>query len=227
MKETTILITSGGCLEKWDSVRRHTNLAKGTIGKLMAEKALDMGANVIYLHGYFSAKPEVGNLQNLSLQSFEGIEDLQEKIRTIILNQSVDVVIMAAAGSDWIVDYMSDKNGQTISSSGKISSDNPPVLHLKKAPKVLRQIKSWNSKLILVGFKLESGLDKESLIERAEMRMKESVADYMIANSSDSLYTNNTTHYILDRDKNITECQDKKKTSEEILKKIETRINNV
>lgn len=224
MKKTTILITSGGCLEKWDNVRGHTNLAKGTIGKLMAEKALDMGANVIYLHGYFSVKPKAENQQNLTLQSFEGIEDLQEKMRTIILNQCVDVVIMAAAGSDWIVDYMSDKNGQIIPSSGKLSSDNPPVIHFKKAPKVLRQIKSWNSKIILVGFKLESNFDKKLLVERAEIRMKDSFADYMIANSSNSLYANNTIHYILDKDKNVIECANKDETSKEILKLLESKI---
>lgn len=224
MKGKNVLITSGGCLEKWDSVRGHTNLAKGTIGKLIAEEALDQGANVIYLHGYFSIKPEVGNQQNLQLQSFEGIQDLQEKMKEIIIQQKIDVVVMAAAGSDWIVDYMVDQNGDVLSSDGKISSDNPPIIHLKKAPKVLRQIKSWNPDLLLVGFKLESNLDKEALVERAEIRMGESAADYMIANSSDSLYTNDATHYIIDKEKNIIECKSKKETSEVIVQAIKTAI---
>lgn len=45
---------------------------------------------------------------------------------------------MAAAGSDWVVDYMVDQNGDALSSAGKISSDNPPIIHLTTAPKVLR-----------------------------------------------------------------------------------------
>lgn len=86
----------------------------------------------------FSAKPEVGKQQNLQLKSFEGIQDLQEKMKEIVIQQKIDVVIMAAAGSDWIVDYMVDQNGAVLSSAGKISSDTPPIIHLKKAPKVLR-----------------------------------------------------------------------------------------
>ena len=42
MKGKKILITSGGCLEKWDQVRGHTNLAKGTIGKILAEEAMSI-----------------------------------------------------------------------------------------------------------------------------------------------------------------------------------------
>lgn len=224
MRGKTVLITSGGCLEKWDSVRGHTNLAKGTVGKLIAEEALSQGANVIYLHGYFSAKPEDENQQNLQLRSFEGIQDLQEKMKEIITKQEIEVVIMAAAGSDWVVDYMVDQSGDVLSSAGKISSDNPPIIHLKKAPKVLRQIKSWNPDLMLVGFKLESNLDKEALVERANIRMEESVADYMIANSSDSLYTNDATHYIIDKEKNIIECYSKKETAEVIIQSLKTVI---
>ena len=78
-----VLITSDGCFKKWDSVRGHTNLAKGTAGKLITEQALSQGANVICLYGYFSAKPEGWNQQNLQLQIFEGIQDLQEKMKEI------------------------------------------------------------------------------------------------------------------------------------------------
>ena len=56
MKGKKVLITSGGCLEKWDQVRGHTNMAKGTIGRIIAE-LLAKGAHVIYLHGYFAEKP--------------------------------------------------------------------------------------------------------------------------------------------------------------------------
>ena len=41
-----VLITSGGTLEKWDRVRGHTNLSKGTMGCFLAETAFSMGAEV-------------------------------------------------------------------------------------------------------------------------------------------------------------------------------------
>ena len=34
----TVLITSGGTFEKWDNVRGHTNLSKGTMGCYLAEE---------------------------------------------------------------------------------------------------------------------------------------------------------------------------------------------
>ncbi len=70
MFHKNVLITSGGCLEKWDNVRGHTNLAKGTIGKKIAEEALLKGANVTYLHGYFADKPDAVNTQNLQLDAY-------------------------------------------------------------------------------------------------------------------------------------------------------------
>lgn len=221
MLNKNVLITSGGCLEKWDNVRGHTNLAKGTIGKMIAEEALSKGANVTYLHGYFAAKPNTKDTQSLKLESFEGIIDLQEKMKNIILNNKVDVVIMAAAGSDWIVDKIIGQDGEDISQQGKISSDNPPIIHFKKAPKVLKQIKEWNRNVILVGFKLESNADKTMLLDRAKLRMNTSKADFMIANSSESLYSTKAPHYIIKHDHEIYECPSKEETAKIIVQFID------
>lgn len=93
MQEKKVLITSGGRLEKWDQVRGHTNLAKGTIGRIIAEELMTKGAHVIYLHGYFAEKPMDVNNQ-LELHPFEGIIDLQDKMKSIITHEKVDAVIM-------------------------------------------------------------------------------------------------------------------------------------
>ena len=128
---------------------------------------------------------------------------------------------MAAAGSDWTIDYLTDQNGEIISQDGKISSENPPIIHLKKAPKILKQIKSWDTKLLLVGFKLESDLNKDALIKRAEIRMLDSGADYMVANSSESLFTQETVHYIFDKEMNIHEYVNKVETAKGIAEAVE------
>ena len=74
-------------------------MAKGTIGRIIAEELISKGAHVIYLHGYFAEKPNDINNQ-LELHPFEGIVDLQDKMKSIITHEKVDAVIMAAAGSD-------------------------------------------------------------------------------------------------------------------------------
>ena len=135
-----ILITSGGTFEKWDNVRGHTNLSKGTIGSHFADYAYKNGLDVIYMHGIFTKLPKCCN--EIKLVPFDGIEDLQEKVRQIILSEKIDIVIMAVAGSDWLVDKIYDQEGKEILKDQKIPSDVPPIIHFRKAPKILSQIKT-------------------------------------------------------------------------------------
>jgi phosphopantothenate---cysteine ligase (CTP) len=106
-----ILITSGGTIEKWDQVRGHTNLAKGTIGCYIAEELLAKGAQVYYLHGYFVKTPATH--PNLITFQFEGILHLQEQMERILEQEEIDVVIMSAAVSDWQVEKICDQQGNS------------------------------------------------------------------------------------------------------------------
>lgn len=198
LKGKKVLITSGGTLEKWDRVRGHTNLSKGTMGSLLAEEALSRGAEVIYMHGYFAQLPT--HADQMRLVRFEGITDLGDTLKEIIQSEHVDVVIMAAAGSDWIIDKVYDQAGNEMTEAGKMPSDEPPIIHFKKAPKVLGEIKKWNPNVTLVGFKLEATEDEEYLLERARLRMASSGAAYMVANSSASLYGGQEPHWIVPSD---------------------------
>ncbi|MBO1580529.1 phosphopantothenoylcysteine decarboxylase [Bacillus sp. XF8] len=226
MKGKKILITSGGCLEKWDQVRGHTNLAKGTIGRMLAEEAMSKGAHVIYLHGYFAEKPNPINAQ-LELHPFEGIIDLQDKMKSIITHEKIDGVIMAAAGSDWIVEKICDQEGNTLDMNGKISSDVAPIIHFQKAPKILKQIKQWDPETVLVGFKLESDVNGAELIQRASERMGQAKANLMIANSPHSLYSHAAIHHVIEEDGNVCLCEGKDETAKEIVNRLEYLWNRV
>ena len=180
-----VLITSGGTLEKWDNVRGHTNLSKGIMGTYLAEEAIKAGADVIYMHGYFAQKPAQN--ERLTFIGFEGIEDLGDKLKSILTSEKVDIVIMAVAGSDWVIDKVFDTRGNEMTEKGKMPSDEPPIIHFKKAPKVIAQVKTWAPDVTLVGFKLEATEDVNELLGRAKIRMESSNATYMVANSSKSL----------------------------------------
>ena len=190
-----VLITSGGTFEKWDNVRGHTNLSKGTMGCYLAEEAFKKGADVIYMHGVFAQLPE--NQHNMRLVKFEGIEDLGERLKKIVQGEHIDYVIMAVAGSDWLIDKVFDQAGNELTEKGKMPSDEPPIIHFKKAPKILAQVKNWAPETKLIGFKLEATEDEQFLIDRATLRMDAAQADYMVANSSKSLYGAMEPHYIL------------------------------
>ncbi|MBX8944194.1 phosphopantothenoylcysteine decarboxylase [Lysinibacillus sp. K60] len=211
----TVLITSGGTLEKWDRVRGHTNLSKGTMGCYLAEAALSAGANVVYMHGYFAQLPE--NQNDMTLIQFEGIEDLGQKVRHAVQQQHVDIVIMAAAGSDWVIDKVYDQSGNLMEETGKMPSDEPPIIHFKKAPKVLGQIKGWQPNVTLVGFKLEATNDEEFLLARARLRMETANAQFMVANSSQSLYGGDEPHWIVPADGQPLKVMGKQKTAEALM----------
>lgn len=215
LKGRKVLITSGGTLEKWDRVRGHTNLSKGTMGCFLAEAALSSGAEVIYLHGYFAKLPK--HAESMRTIMFEGIGDLGEKLQSIVQSENVDVVIMAAAGSDWVIDKVYDSSGNLIEEKGKMPSDEPPIIHFKKAPKVLGKIKGWSPNTTLVGFKLESTDDIEYLISRAKLRMESSNAQYMVANSSNSLYGADEPHFIVAANGEVIRVEGKEKTAQKLI----------
>lgn len=222
LKGKKILITSGGTLEKWDQVRGHTNLSKGTMGCFLAEEALSRGAEVIYVHGYFAKLPE--HHDQMRKVVFEGIEDLGEKIKNIVQSEKVDVVIMAAAGSDWVIDKVYDSSGKLMKEKGKMPSDEPPIIHFKKAPKIIGLIKGWSPETLLVGFKLEATDDVNYLINRAKERMASSNAEFMVANSSQSLYGINEPHFIVPKIGEVVQLDGKKNTAVKLMDILEKEI---
>ena len=77
----------------------------------------------------------------MRLIQFEGLYDLGEKIKNIVQSEHIVIVIMGAAGSDWVVDKVLDQREYPLLEAGKMPSDEPPIIHFKKAPKILSQIK--------------------------------------------------------------------------------------
>lgn len=215
LRGKTVLITSGGTLEKWDRVRGHTNLSKGSMGCYLAEAALAAEANVLYMHGYFAQLPT--NKDKMRTIRFEGIEDLGEKVRQAVQEEQVDIVIMAAAGSDWLIDKVYDQSGNLMEEAGKMPSDEPPIIHFKKAPKVLGQIKEWQPNVTLVGFKLEATDDEEFLLSRARLRMESANAQFMVANSSQSLYGGDEPHWIVPAEGEPIKVMGKQKTAKALM----------
>lgn len=209
------IITAGGSLEKWDSVRGHTNLAKGTIGTLIAKELVKKGNHVTFVHGYFTSP--IHNTENIENVVFEGVEHLKQTLKQLLTSSAFDGIIMTAALSDWLVDEIYDKEGNLLGEQGKLSSNEPPIIKFKKAPKILPLIKTWDENITLVGFKLESNVSEEEVIKRANTRMQQSNCDLMIANFSQSLYNETAPHFIVEQSgKVLTRCDSKKETAEKL-----------
>ena len=167
LKGKKVLVIGGRSEEPIDSMRLISNRSTGKMAVCMAEAAFERGAKTELWMGACSVKlPEY-----IPTVRFDSVEDLAELTEEI----DHDIVIVPAALSDFKMKDVRD---------GKISSDSDLTLELDPAPKILPMITS-RCKTVL-GFKAESGLTEEQLIERARSRLVQYGLYAVVANDIDS-----------------------------------------
>ena len=164
-----ILITAGPTIEYIDPVRVITNQSSGKTGVLLASELISAGAKVTLIYGPGKESPPKG-------AKVVNIQTLQEMFNAVKkeMKKKFDIVIMAAAASDYTLEK---------SSTTKIKSNlDKIVLKLKRAPKIIDEIKKMQRDVFLVGFKAEARISKENLVKEARKKIRESGADLIIAN---------------------------------------------
>ena len=164
-----ILMTAGPTIEYIDPVRIITNQSSGKTGVLLASELVSAGAKVTFIYGLGTEAIPKGAKVIRVETSQEMLNAVRKEMR-----QKFDIVILAAAVSD----YTLEKPSKT-----KIKSDHEKiVLKLKRVPKLINQIKKIQRDVFLVGFKAETNILKEKLINIARKKLKESNADLIVAN---------------------------------------------
>lgn len=200
MKEKLeVLITSGGTISKIDDVRHVGNFSSGTTGMYIAEEFLKNGDNVHYVYSKGAKRPlrerlelnpsrpfeeEIDRLSkefaryhqlkdHLNEYKIETFEDYFDMVKTVLERKKIDVVILAAAVSDY----------SAVRQNGKISSDLERIqVEMVKNPKVIKLIKEWSPNVYQVGFKLLSNVKMEELIETAYNHGRNNRSDLVVAN---------------------------------------------
>ena len=162
-----VVVTAGGTSEKIDEVRSITNKSSGKMGVAIAEECYLRGADVLLLR----AKNSVAPRYLIKEKIFETAQDLLQLIKVNIRN--TDFFFQVAAVSDYKVSQ---------SFKGKLSSDSPVNLKLIPQMKIVDQLKKLSPKIILVAFKAEYDLGEKRLIEEGIKKLKESKADFVVAN---------------------------------------------
>lgn len=174
------IITAGGTREPIDEVRYIGNASTGRLGAAVADEALGRGHEAVFIHGRGSARPSGEALKVGYTTSTELGAALEAQVRAAT---GLVCVVHAAA----VADYLPRKR------SGKIPSGSEALtLTLKRAPKIVDRIKSWNPEVFLVKFKLEADCTREALIEAGEAAGRKSGADLVVAN--DVTRIKNTEH---------------------------------
>lgn len=194
------MITSGSIRGYIDDVRYISNKATGRLGALLATEAMKRGASVTFLYGMGSCIPDCtipdeNNVAHLTLIEIETFHDLHVTVKDKITNKPFDAIIHAMA----VLDYIPGKH-----TSGKIASNKDTLtITLVKTPKVIKLLRTLWPHALLVSFKLEVGISKEKLIERAYASLKENHADFVVANNQDEIVGENHRAYVINPRKEV------------------------
>ena len=176
-----ILITAGGTRERIDSVRYIGNMSSGRTASRLADELTGTGHNVTWLGAEDAIKP---NLIGTTVQ-FSSFDDLAQQLQTLLTGNDYDLVIHAAAVSDFSVASVLMENGDPLDSpEGKLSSESGLRLQLKRNPKLLDNIRSWskNPKVRVIGFKLTDTDNLKHRIAAIKKQFSDSKVDAVVHN---------------------------------------------
>ena len=164
-----VLITAGPTIEYVDPVRVITNQSTGKTGLLIAAELVLAGAKVTLIYGPGREPPPKG----CKIIRVETSQEMYNAVKKE-MKQKFDIIALASAVSDYTPKKMS---------TTKIKSDKDEItIKLKQVPKIIDEIKKIQKDVFLVGFKAETNLSKEKLIEASRKKLKETKADMIIAN---------------------------------------------
>lgn len=215
-----ILVTSGGTKIKIDKVRHIDNMSQGTFGSKIASNFLVNGEEVIFLKRDSSKSPftikldlnkiksthkalaeaefifDLYNRYKYNYSEYEYItyDDYAKKLEYIIKADKPDVIILAAAVSDY---------GVLNEVDGKIRSSKDMSINLFALPKLISKIKEWHPKCYLVGFKLLVDSTPEQLIDAAKNSIEKNKCDMVVANDLRDIKNNNHILHLVYKDGRI------------------------
>lgn len=176
-----ILITAGGTREPIDSVRYIGNLSSGRTASRLADDLMSAGHRVTWLGAEDAVEPGLP----CRMVRFSRYADLASRLQALLTGTEFDVVIHAAAVSDFSVAAVLTKDGDPLDSGrGKLSSGSDLLLRLKPNPKLLDRLRDWskNPHVRVIGFKLTDTADLQQRQAAVKKQFDESGVDAVVHN---------------------------------------------
>jgi len=155
LKGKKVLVSAGPTREAIDPVRFISNRSSGKMGYAMAEKARDMGAEVILVSGPVSLTP----IPEVHLEYIESAEEMEQVMMKY--SPSADYIFMTAAVADYTPIIVADKKMKR--------SDKNLKLNLKPAPDILKSIKN-KTNAIITAFALETNNGEEEAMKKIKTK---------------------------------------------------------
>ena len=215
LKGKKVLMTAGPTIEKIDPIRVITNHSTGKTGVLLASELVSAGAKVTLVYGPGITEPPKG----AKIIPVQTVTDMFNEVKKQ-MKKKFDIVILAAAASDYIPKNQYSKKIK--------STKNSLTIELKKAPKIIDYIKKLQKDVFLIGFKAETDISKKELVVRAKQKLRDSKANMIIANDIGKKYFKDTRYnelLIVDSKTVVAIGRNKKeRIAKLICKNIEKRI---
>ena len=219
------MITSGPTRGYIDAVRYISNKSTGKLGAAIAMEALRRDVCITFVYGAGSSTPDMALLgkdyaRRLTLIEIETIDELLLTIQEKLKDVPFDAIIHAMA----VLDYAPEKQ-----SEGKIAStkDTLPIT-LRKTPKVIKQIRTLWPHAFLIGFKLEVGVSRDELVERASASMVESGADFVVANNQNEIVGDKHRAYLINSRKEVeSRCETRQDIASNLMDLIARNCNRL
>lgn len=149
----TVLVTAGPTYEAIDPVRFVGNHSTGLMGFEIANKAAQLGAEVVYVTGPTHYKTQDSRIKTIPVVS---AEEMYTQVHKVF--NSVDIAILSAA----VADYKPKK----IATSKIKKSSSSLSLELEQTKDILASLGSIKSHQLLVGFALETNNEVENAIKK-------------------------------------------------------------
>ncbi len=186
LENRKIIITSGSTAESLDPIRILTNRASGKTGRELAFEAYRNGADVALVH-----RDRLG-FAGIREIFAEGAAEMTDAVLSE-LEKGYDVLISSAA----IADYTAEPSPEKIKSGGEL------VLKLKPTRKLIKECREKYPGLVIIGFKAETGVEREELLKRATLTLETSKLDLIAANdvAKGGMGTEENELYLLRREK--------------------------
>lgn len=216
-----VLITYGGTKEPIDTVRYIGNMSTGKTGENIASYFIQQGAELTCI----KAK-DIKNLSNAKNSiSYFSFTDLESALLESLNQEAYDVIIHAAAVSDYKVAKVVASTDESIAVGGKLRSGQKLQLILEPTPKLIHKIKdiSKNQNALLVGFKLTESASPQERLD-AVYKIFESGANLVVQNDLNDITGDKHICKIYSSPQNSVQTNTKQELAETLFRLIKERL---
>ena len=167
----SFVLTAGPTRGWIDRVRFITNPSSGKMGIAIAGELLNRGASVSLILGPVSETPPTG-------AKITRVETTQEMLEVTLLEiaESKPAALISSAA---VLDYVPSERDDRKRPSGEAFS-----IDLVPTPKIIDAVRAEHKDLIIVGFKVESGVTDEELEKRARQKIQSGICNLVVANDA-------------------------------------------